>query len=98
LHFIRYARLAERWGGQVFVEVQPALVPLLKSSGFTGVIPGGSPLPRFDVHAALLSLPGILGTTLETIPAGVPYLAADPRLLKAWRGQLSTLGGFKVGI
>jgi tetratricopeptide (TPR) repeat protein len=98
LHFIRYAPLAARQGGQVYVEVQPALVPLLKSSGFAGIIPGGSPLPRFDVHASLLSLPGVLGTTLETIPATVPYLAPDPKLLKAWRGRLDAIRGFKVGI
>ena len=69
----------------MYVEVQPALVPLLRASGLTGVIAGGTPLPRFDVHIPLLSLPGVLGTTLETIPASVPYLAADPRLLKHWR-------------
>src|SRR5262249_357442 len=38
LHFIRYLRWAERQGGQVFVEIQPALLPLLKASGFAGLV------------------------------------------------------------
>ena len=37
----------------------------------------GEPLPAHDVHAPLLSLPRILMTTLETIPASIPYLHAD---------------------
>ncbi len=98
LHFIRYIKHVQRLGGSVFVEVQPALVPLLKASGITGVIPGGSPLPRFDLEVPLLSLPLVLGTTLENLPADVPYLAADPRLIKQWRGALRKLPGIKVGI
>ena len=98
LHFIRYARLAERLGDKVCVEVQPALVPLLKASGFRGIFPGGSPLPQFDVHAALMSLPGIFGTTRETVPGRVPYLAADPKLAKTWRCRLRSVPGFKVGL
>lgn len=98
MHFIRYVKLLEGSGGSVIVEVQPALLPLLKASGLTKVIGGGTPLPRFDVHASLLSLPGLLGTNLENIPAKVPYLATDPRQAKEWRGRLRAMPGFKVGI
>ncbi len=98
LHFVRYLKRAGGCGGTVLFEAPAALAPLLKASGFTGVIAGGSPLPQFDVHAPLMSLPGLFGTTLESIPADVPYLAAEPRLLKNWRGRLRGVPGFKVGI
>jgi hypothetical protein len=98
LHFIRYVRPLQAANENVYVEAPSALVPLLKASGIKGVIPGGSPLPRLDVYAPLLSLPGIQGTTLETVPSQVPYLAADPRLMKLWRGRLRRAGGLKVGI
>ncbi len=98
LHFIRYVKWAASRGGTVAVEVQPALAPLLKTSGYTNAIAGGSPLPKYDAQISLLSLPGLCRTTLETIPADVPYLAADPRLLKTWRAQLRKFPGFKVGI
>jgi hypothetical protein len=55
-------------------------------------------LPAFDVHAPLLSLPRILNTTLETIPATVPYLEPKPELLKQWHRKLDQLDGFKIGI
>jgi len=98
LHFIRYVRLIQQRGGTVYVEVPPALAPLLRTSGVTGIIPGGSPLPKFDLEIPLLSVPGALGTTLENIPAQVPYLSAETRLVKHWRGQIRHLPGFKVGI
>jgi hypothetical protein len=98
LQFVRYAKLAEQQNGDIVVEVQPALMPLLTASGFRGLIPRGSPLPRFDVQAALMSMPRICGTTLETVPANVPYLAADSRLVENWRERLRSLPGLKVGI
>jgi len=42
--------------------------------GVDQVIPYGEPLPPFDLQASLMSLPAILGTTLEGIPAAIPYL------------------------
>jgi len=75
IQFIRYAPLVARLGGRVIVECQPALVRLFQSvPGIEQVIPAGDPLPEFTVQASLMSLPRILGTTLETIPADIPYL------------------------
>jgi hypothetical protein len=51
----------------------------------------------FDVHCSLLSLPRLVDTTLETIPAAVPYLRSDPELSSRWRERLST-DQFKVGL
>ena len=45
-----------------------------------------------------MSLPRLLRTTLATIPANVPYLAAEPAKLQHWRERLRDVGGFKVGI
>jgi hypothetical protein len=98
LHFIRYLDLLKSHGGSVFVDVQAALAPLLKTSGFTGVIARPAELPRCDYRVPLLSLPQVLGTTLDTIPRRVPYLAADPRLLKLWRSRVPASEIFKIGI
>ena len=76
-------------------------------AGFDGVdqlIPTGAPLPGFDVVMPLMSLPGVFGTTLETIPAEVPYLRRAIRLKRAtpraaeidvgivWQGSLNCQG------
>ncbi len=51
----------------------------------------------YDLHCSLHSLPLALGTTVDTIPAEVPYLSADPSLVEHWRAALGE-GGFRIGI
>ena len=63
-------------------------------TGVDMVIEEGKSPPPFDCHAPLLSLPRIFETTLETVPAEIPYLAADPVLINQWRVNLR---GFRSG-
>ncbi len=96
--FVRYLSEVRKRGGKPLLEAQAALVPLLRCWGFDNVVAAGSQLPPFDAHAPLLDLPCIFGTTLENLPAEVPYVAADPRLVDRWREALSGVEGFKIGI
>jgi hypothetical protein len=99
VQFLRFAPLVKQRGGTVLLECPPALLTLCSgAAGVDRLIPQGSPHPEFDVQAPLLSLPRILGTTEATIPAGVPYLRADPARVAHWRGELAALPGFQVGI
>jgi tetratricopeptide (TPR) repeat protein len=99
LQFIRYARFVKRPGATVIVEVQPGLARLLaKIEGVDRIVPQGEPLPRFDVHCPLLSLPGVFQTSVETIPGKTPYLFADPERADFWRRELEPFPDFKVGI
>jgi tetratricopeptide (TPR) repeat protein len=99
LHFIRYVAEVKKHGGTVLVECQPALLPLLSHCpGIDRLVAAGSNLPPFDVQAPLLSLPHILRTALDSVPAAVPYLFADVLLYEQWREELSRLPGFKIGI
>ena len=77
-----------------------ALHPLLSTcSGIDRIIANDtSDVPHFDVHAPLLSLPRIFGTTLESIPATVPYLKTRDDLVVHWKSHLDTIPGFRVGI
>jgi len=99
LQFIRYApRVAQR-GGRVFVECQPELKRLLQSvTEIEAVIGRGEPHPDIDICCPLLSLPMVFGTTLDTIPADIPYLAAEPDLVAFWSDRLASAKGFKVGL
>ena len=57
--------------------MEKPLQRLLSSlAGATQVITKGSPLPDFDLHCPMLSLPLAFGTQPATIPASVPYLRA----------------------
>ncbi len=99
IQFVRYAPLVKERGGTVVLECQPALLALLRDvAGVDRLVGRGEPLPAFDVQAGLMSLPGILGTTFATVPAAVPYLAADPGRVERWRHRLEAVPGFRVGI
>lgn len=53
----------------------------------------------FDHHVPLLSLPGILGTRLDNIPAADrPYLSVEPSVLERWRERLGPARAPRVGL
>jgi len=102
LQFLRYVPLVAGRGARVVLEVQRELLPLLGSlAGTAQVVARDEPLPAFDVHAPLLSLPHLLRTTHASIPAEVPYLRADPARVAAWRehrGMVKEGVGLRVGL
>jgi hypothetical protein len=71
---------------------------LANAPGIDQLIGTGDELPAFDVYAPLLSLPRIFQTTLETIPARIPYLFAEQGLVRHWRAKLQGISGFRVGV
>src|SRR5262249_47898096 len=96
LMYVRYAPLVKAQGGTVLLLCQPRLLELLsRCRGIDRVLPHGQPLPEFDVHAPLATLPALLGTTLETIPAGMPYLFADPDRVDRWRPEFPPAATFR---
>lgn len=51
----------------------------------------------YDYQIALMSLPHVFGTTLETIPAQLPYLYAEPQRVAKWAARIGERG-FRIGI
>ncbi len=99
VQFIRYAPLVKQSGARVLVDCSPALQSLLRSApGIDQFVSGDTSREPFDCYIPLLSLPSVFGTTVETIPGGVPYLRADEQRVQRWRSELSGIAQFKVGI
>jgi hypothetical protein len=85
-------------GGRVLLEVPPALRRLAgRFAGVAEVFTAGAPVPPFDLHCPLPSLPWALGLTLADIP-GAPYLAPDAADVTAWRRRLDGVSGRRVGL
>jgi hypothetical protein len=107
LQFCRFAPLLARRCAKVYLEVPRPLLRLLRHS-LAGEnleviprladFPATQALPRTDYHCPLLSLPRVLGTTVDDVPAAVPYLAADATQAAAWSQRLRELPGRKVGL
>lgn len=107
LQFCRYAPLVASRGHRIVLEIHKELVELVDVSlGSESVRvvaqasdhPGLAGLPPVDAHCPLMSLPMVLGTTLDTIPAA-PYLRADPVTSRLWAERLGALAGtLRVGL
>ena len=95
IQFCRYAaRVAQR--ARVILEVPEPLVRLLRSLPVAEVVARGAALPAFDEHCPLPSLPMVFATSLQTIPAGIPYLSAPAA--PDWEKRLGELRGLRVGL
>jgi tetratricopeptide (TPR) repeat protein len=105
IQFIRYVPMLAARGAKVTVECQGKLKPLLSSlnaegekggggegemrSGEVRVIARGEPLPNFDMHARLMTLPCIFGSTPEDVPSQVPYLSVDEKRVEEFAEQFA---------
>ncbi len=105
IQFVRYLPLVQARCRNVTLEVPRMMLPVFRASGIENLrqqAAPGQPLPpeapRYDFQIPLLSLPRVLGTTLETIPGGVPYLRVSEARVRQWRERLSQFTGLKVGI
>lgn len=93
IQFCRYAAelKAHRAAAIVGLICHPALKRLLadladvdRLIAFDEDLPGTD----WDYWSPLLSIPHHLGTRLDTIPAPIPYLRAEPALVARWRPEL----------
>ena len=102
LQFCRYAALVSGLGAKVILEVPSELIRLLTNlDGVTQLIEQGQPLPPFDCHCPLLSLPLAFKTELASIPGTTPYLFADTQASQRWAERIAHdagSDGLKVGL
>jgi tetratricopeptide (TPR) repeat protein len=99
LQFLRYVPLVQAAGGRVMLDLPLKLHRLAaRLPGILALVNTGGPLPYFDCHSPLMSLPLALGTTLETVPSRVPYLSAPPEALAKAAALPWPVGGLRVGL
>jgi Flp pilus assembly protein TadD len=104
IQFIRYVKLLAHNGGTIIIECQGPLHRLIsdlvrRTDPAIRVIPRGAPLPPFDVHCPLMSLPKLLGCPFDSPPVPPPYLYPPADEIAFWKSRLDALpAGLKVGL
>jgi len=99
IQFIRYIPLVKQLGGKIIVSCSQELKRLFSTiPEIDLLITDRDPLPEINLRAPLMSLPHLLETTMENIPAQVPYLYAKEEDAVKYSGSLQTSDKFKVGI
>ena len=98
IQFYRYALLARARGARVILSVQNAIQRLMQDASAEIEILDSAGVPQaFDYHAPLMSLPLAFAATIDTIPAPIPYLRAQPERVDAWAARIGR-EGFKIGV
>jgi Flp pilus assembly protein TadD len=96
---LRYIPAVAARGARIALRIDRPLVRFAASlPGNLVITPTKARPPAFDVWCPLLSLPRILGTRIESIPADLPYLGVRPGIAARWRQRLSHMTGLKVGL
>lgn len=104
IQFCRYVTLVAARGGEVILQVQPAVERLMVSlpvvqAGLAEVARLGERPPAFDLECPLMSLPAVFATTAETAPWPGPYLGVSRLPASEKRAQWADLGeGPRVGL
>lgn len=98
IQFCRYVGWVAALGARVLLEVQAPLKGLLAQlPGISQIFARGEPLPDFDCHCPLMSLPLAHRSTLDNLPAASSYLAAEPDWLARWAQRLGPTPGLRIG-
>ncbi|MDB5459001.1 MAG: repeat-containing protein [Caulobacteraceae bacterium] len=99
IQMLRYAPLVAAQGARVALSVQPGLIELAQRiRGVDRIVDAGTAADGVDLHCPLMSLPLALGTTLPTIPAEVPYLAAPAAKRTEWAARLGPATRPRIGL
>ena len=99
IQFCRYARLVKNLGATTLLEVPKGLIGLLSDlEGVDLLIQSGEPLPPFDYHCPLLSLPLAFNTNLQSIPSASAYLKRNYKGQEKWAQRLGVKTKPRVGI
>jgi tetratricopeptide (TPR) repeat protein len=99
LQFCRYAALVAQRGAKVILEVQPPLTDLLAQlPDVSQVVARGAPLPDFDFHCPLMSLPLAFETNLHSIPGTARYLSGAAAKISSWRARLGDGTEPRIGL
>lgn len=98
IQFCRYIVDLRKHGARIILVTRAELFPLFAGDSSIRVTDTFENLGEFDYHCALLSLPRVFKTTLNSIPAPIKYLNANERDIQLWRKELGPKTKMRVGI
>ena len=98
IQFVRFCTALVHKGAQVVLVVDAGLVSLFGSSPGMQILAFNQELPSFDYWIPIMSLPGQLGITVETLKSPLTYLTINSAALPAWQQRLGPRRRLRVGV
>ena len=98
IQFCRFLFNLHVMGAKIKLQVTDGLIPMLSNSAIIASVGSyTTDMGEFDYWVPIMSIPGILGITLENLPTQVNYLNAEDHLVKAWLKLLGPKKKMRVG-
>lgn len=97
LQFVRFISDLRNRGAQPILAVNLSLKPLLIGDAIPNIVCPGDPLPEFDYWIPIMSIPAVVGSTLENLAPVQYYLTADAKLQQQWQQRLGPKNRLRVG-
>lgn len=99
IQFVRFLWNLHVMGARLKLQVTNGLVPLLRNSSIIEQVGTyADDMGDFDYWVPIMSIPGVLGVTLENLPRPVSYLNAETDKITAWQQQLGPKTRMRVGL
>lgn len=99
IQFMRFISHLKGQGANILLQVTQPLIPLLKPSPLLSYVGNYvDPVPDFDYWIPIMSLAGILGVQVDTIPKTLCYIAPQRDLQTHWQSVLGLKHKIRVGI
>ena len=97
IQFVRFVGDIAARGARVILTLNPSLKPLIIGEAIPTILTDGDPLPEFDYWIPIMSIPAVIGTTVDNIASVQYYLTADTALQRAWQERLGPKRRLRVG-
>ena len=98
IQFVRFLYNLHVLGAKIKLKVTDGLIPMLSAGSIIDrVMSYNEEDNDFDYWIPIMSIPGVLGITLENLPRPVNYLNADVGLQKQWLDVLGPKKKMRVG-
>lgn len=98
IQFCRFLYNLHAAGARILFQTTEGLIPLLDTSPIISWIGRYTDQPpEFDYWIPIMSIPGVLGVTLENLPSQVQYITAQPDRQAAWLKVLGAKKRMRIG-
>jgi hypothetical protein len=99
IQFCRFLFNLHVLGAKIKLQVTDGLIPLLRNSPIIEQVGTyADDMGAFDCWVPIMSIPGVMGMTLDNLPKPVNYLNADTGLVQAWQQRLGPKTRMRVGV
>jgi tetratricopeptide (TPR) repeat protein len=98
IQFIRFAKTLKALGARVLFDSFADLGEIAHDFRDVDEVLAEGRLPAFDYQISLLGLPRVLGITVDSIPAHVPYIDVVPAFRAKWAPRIRHDGRLRVGL